>query len=398
MGNELSKVVIVGAGSGGISTASRLIGENPKLKNNIMIIDPQEKHYYQPLWTLVGGGASKKEVTERDQSSVIPEGVKWLKESVQSFSPDNKTLTTHVGTKVSYDYLVVAAGIQVNWGGIDGLKDAIGKNGVCSNYDYAYVDSTWENIRNFKGGKALFTQPNTPVKCAGAPQKIMYLAEQYFRKSGVRNRTNVTFASGMPVIFGVEKYRKSLEKIITEREITTKFQRDLTAIDGKNKKAHFMNLGTNEEEVLDYDMIHVTPPMGPPTFIAKSPLADKAGWVDVDQYTMQHKVYPTVFSLGDCANLPTSKTGAAIRKQAPILAKNIVHHMNGKALSEVYDGYSSCPLVTGYGSLILAEFDYQQKPMETFPFDQSVERSSMYMMKKHMLPVLYWNGMLKGLM
>ena len=398
MRTQTARIVIVGAGSGGISVASRLLRENKQLEHQILIIDPQKKHYYQPLWTLVGGGAAQKEQTERDQSSVIPEGANWLAERVSSFTPDKNELITEEGTKVTYEYLVVAAGIQLNWSKVPGLKESIGTDGVCSNYEYQYVDSTWENIKNFKGGNAIFTMPNTPVKCGGAPQKIMYLAEQYFRKSGVRDQTKVIFATASPSIFSVEKYRKTLEGIIQEREIETKFQRHLTSIDSKNKNAVFTNLETGKEEVLSYDMIHVTPPMGPPEFLEKSPLAAENGWIAADQYTLQHPVYGNVFSLGDCANLPTSKTGAAIRKQAPVVAENILYAMNNEPLAAKYDGYSSCPIVTGYGSLILAEFDYDNYPVETFPFDQSKERLSMYLMKKHMLPALYWNGMLKGLM
>ena len=398
MRTQKARIVIVGAGSGGISVASRLLRENKQLEHQILIIDPQKKHYYQPLWTLVGGGAAQKEQTERDQSSVIPEGANWLAERVSSFTPDKNELITEEGTKVTYEYLVVAAGIQLNWSKVPGLKESIGTDGVCSNYEYQYVDSTWENIKNFKGGNAIFTMPNTPVKCGGAPQKIMYLAEQYFRKSGVRDQTKVIFATASPSIFSVEKYRKTLEGIIQEREIETKFQRHLTSIDSKNKNAVFTNLETGKEEVLSYDMIHVTPPMGPPEFLEKSPLAAENGWFAADQYTLQHPVYGNVFSLGDCANLPTSKTGAAIRKQAPVVAENILYAMNNEPLAAKYDGYSSCPIVTGYGSLILAEFDYDNYPVETFPFDQSKERLSMYLMKKHMLPALYWNGMLKGLM
>ena len=398
MRTQTARIVIVGAGSGGISVASRLLRENKQLEHQILIIDPQKKHYYQPLWTLVGGGAAQKEQTERDQSSVIPEGANWLAERVSSFTPDKNELITEEGTKVTYEYLVVATGIQLNWSKVPGLKESIGTDGVCSNYEYQYVDSTWENIKNFKGGNAIFTMPNTPVKCGGAPQKIMYLAEQYFRKSGVRDQTKVIFATASPSIFSVEKYRKTLEGIIQEREIETKFQRHLTSIDSKNKNAVFTNLETGKEEVLSYDMIHVTPPMGPPEFLEKSPLAAENGWIAADQYTLQHPVYGNVFSLGDCANLPTSKTGAAIRKQAPVVAENILYAMNNEPLAAKYDGYSSCPIVTGYGSLILAEFDYDNYPVETFPFDQSKERLSMYLMKKHMLPALYWNGMLKGLM
>lgn len=391
-------VAIVGAGSAGISVAARLVRDSKKLRGQIVIIDPATKHYYQPLWTLVGGGAAKKEVTERDQTGLIPAGVDWLQESVALFHPADNALQTIEGSQISYDYLVVAAGIQIEWGRIKGLQESIGKNGVCSNYSYQYVDSTWEFIRSFKGGNAIFTQPNTPVKCGGAPQKIMYLADDYFLKSGVRNKSQVIFCSANASIFAVKKYADTLEKVIQRKKIETRYKRNLIEIKPETKEAVFEHLDTNDREVLRYDMIHVTPPMQAPDFIAKSPLADAGGWVDVDKFTLQHIRYENIFGIGDCSNLPTSKTGAAIRKQAPTVARNLLSLMKGEPLAVEYDGYTSCPLVTGYNKLVLAEFDYNLTPQETFPFDQSKERMSMYLLKKEALPIMYWDGMLKGLM
>ncbi|WP_145838536.1 NAD(P)/FAD-dependent oxidoreductase, partial [Bacillus paralicheniformis] len=388
-------IVIVGAGTAGISVAARLVRAYKKLKGQIAIIDPQTKHYYQPLWTLVGGGAAKKEESERDLASLIPGGVDLIGDAVTEFRPNQNTLLTKQGTVVSYDYLVAAAGLQIDWDGVKGLKDAVGKNGVCSNYSYHTVDSTWENIRNFKGGTAIFTHPDSPVKCGGAPQKIMYLADDYFRKSNVRNQSDMIFASAKSTIFDAPKYANALKKVVRRKDIQTMYKRNLIEIRPDSKEALFENLDTGEQEVLAYDLLHVTPPMKAPLFIKESALADAGGWVDVDPYTLQHKKFANVFGIGDCANLPTSKTGAAVRKQAPVVVRNLMSLIKGSSLEAKYDGYTSCPLVTGYNKLVLAEFDYHKVPQETFPFDQSKERFSMYLLKRRLLPIMYWNGMLK---
>lgn len=393
---EKHEIVIVGGGTAGISVAARL--RNLAHPPGVTIIEPSDKHYYQPLWTLVGAGVFRKEETARDQKPFIPRGATWLRDKVASFDPDQNQLTLASGTTLAYDQLIVAAGIQLDWAKIPGLKESIGKQGVVSNYAYETVDSTWAAIREFKGGRALFTFPNTPIKCAGAPQKIMYLAEHAFRRAGVRDRSEVVFASAGPRIFGVAKYRESLEAIIAARDIHTHFRHDLVEIRGDRKQAVFEQLDTHEKVVMDYDMIHVTPPQSSPDFIKQSKLANAQGWVEVDKYTMQHTRYPNVFSLGDCSSLPTSKTGAAIRKQAPILVDNLVAFRAGKPLPGRYDGYASCPLITGYGTCIMAEFDYDGNPTETFDFDQSQERTSMYMLKAYALPKMYWHGMLRGRM
>ncbi len=390
------QVLIIGGGSAGLTVAAHL--SNMPNAPQIGIVEPSEKHYYQPIWTLVGGGVFPKEVSERNQADFIPAGATWIKDKVASFDPENNSVTLQSSEIISYDYMIVAAGIQIDWNLIPGLAESIGKpgTGVCSNYSYETVDSTWESIRNLRGGTAIFTQPNTPIKCAGAPQKICYLAEDHFRKSGIRDKVNVVFASAGGGIFGIKKYATSLNQVVKRKEIDARYKHNLIALHPDKREAVFEQLGGGENVTMKYDMIHVTPPMSAPDFIQNSPLASSAGWVEVDKHTTQHTRYPNVFSLGDCSSLPTSKTGAAIRKQAPTTAANLMSLINGMPLTSTYDGYTSCPLVTGYGSLILAEFDYNGNPKESFPFDQAQERYSMYALKAYGLPRLYWHGMLRG--
>ncbi|QDV31849.1 Sulfide dehydrogenase [flavocytochrome c] flavoprotein chain precursor [Planctopirus ephydatiae] len=391
------QIVIVGGGTAGITVAAQLT-RGWFNSRDVAVIEPSDKHYYQPLWTMVGAGLAKKEATEHTEASVIPRGVTWIRDAVSEFLPEQNTIRTQDGKTVTYDWLVVAAGLQVNWDQIPGLRESIGKHGVCSNYSYSTVDSTWEAIRNFRGGNAVFTNPSGAVKCGGAPQKIMYLADDRFREAGVRDKTKIIYASALQNIFAVEKYRATLLKVIARKQIECRFRHELVAIRAESQEADFINLETQETVTIPFDLLHVTPPMGPPGFIARSAIADKQGWVEIDKDSLRHVRFANVFALGDCSNLPTSKTGAAIRKQAPVVVKNLLAAMQGQPLSTKYDGYTSCPVVTGIGKLVLAEFDYDKQPAETFPVDQSKERWSMWILKRYLLPVFYWHGMLKGRM
>ncbi len=388
------QIVIVGGGTAGITVAARLRNADPAL--DIAIIEPSEKHYYQPLWTLVGGGIFKPEESGRDEADLIPYGVKWIKDYVDSFAPGANSVALRGGETITYDYLIVAPGIQLNWGQIKGLQESLGKDGVCSNYSIDTVASTWEFVRNLKEGVALFTQPSGAIKCGGAPQKICYLAEDHFRRSGVRDQIKVIFSLAGPRLFAVDRYREVLEKVSQRKGVEPRFRHNLVEIRSASKEAVYRHMDTDEEIIIKYDMIHVTPPMSAPDFVAGSELADEGGWVDVDKHTLQHTRFANVFGIGDASSLPTSKTGAAVRKQAPVLVSNLLSLIRQEPLTASYDGYTSCPVVTGYDSLVLAEFDYSGQPAETFPFDQAKERFSMFILKKFGLPALYWHGMLRG--
>jgi sulfide:quinone oxidoreductase len=389
-------ILVVGGGTGGISVAARLSLALPA--ESIALVEPSDKHYYQPIWTLVGGGVFEKSISERDEIDYIPHGVTWIKDRVSGFDPDHHVVITASGERIGYQQLVVALGIQLDWNKIDGLDGHLGRNGICSNYRYDLVDSTWHALENTTEGNAIFTFPATPVKCAGAPQKIMYLADEHFRRRGVRGQVPVLFASAGKSIFGVEYYARALRKVVVRKQIDTRFRHDLVAVRARSREAVFKQLDDDSEVIIPYGMLHVVPPQSAPDVIKQSVLADPAGWLEVDKYTLQHPRFPDVWSLGDCSSLPTSRTGAAIRKQAPVLVENLLSHRDGRAAMARYDGYASCPLVTGYGKLILAEFDYDGRPQESFPFDQSQERYSMWALKAYGLPEMYWNGMLRGRM
>lgn len=389
-------ILIVGGGTAGLTVAAQVAG-GPR-PPRIGLIEPSAKHYYQPLWTLVGGGIFPKEESVRDEAEFVPEGVTWIREGVTAIDPERGQVQTPEAGAITYDYLIVAAGLQLGWSKIPGLVESVGKpgTGVCSNYSYDTVSSTWDNIRAFRGGTAIFTEPVTPVKCGGAPQKIMYLAEEAFRRNGVRDRTRVVFMNAKATLFTAPYYTPALERIIESRGIEVRLGHELTMLKPEAKQALFRNLKTGEDVTIDYDMIHVTPPMGAPDFVRASALASPEGWVEVDKHTLRHVRFPNVFALGDNSSLPTSKTGAAIRKQAPVVVQNLLAVRAGEEPVARYDGYTSCPVVTGRGKLIMAEFDYDKKPVESFPFDQRQERFSMYALKAYALPQMYWHGMLRG--
>ena len=428
------QVLIIGGGTAGIMVAAQLRKKNPGA--DIGLIEPSKTHYYQPAWTLVGANTYDFDKTARPMASVIPDGVEWIKDFADKFEPEKNLVVTKGGKQISYDFLVVCPGLRMAPELVEGLVEAMDKGIVCSNYTDPL--HTWELLKDFQGGTALFTMPTTPIKCGGAPQKIMYLADEHFKRTGVREKTDIVFAIPGGVIFAVKRIADTLMKVVDKKDINVRFFHKLVKVDPANRIAWYeiekdlsaggcVVMSDDSSKTLDkdiqynykdvkvsqengrygihFDFMHLAPPQAAPKFIAGSPLATSDGWLAVNDKTLQHLKFENIFGLGDCAQLPTAKTGAAIRKQVPVVVANILQMIAQKELADkTYDGYSSCPLVTGYGKMVLAEFDYSKefKPdpkLSGFPFflkDSSQEHWRLWILKKYLLPYLYWNKMLKG--
>ncbi len=426
------QIVIIGGGTAGIMVAAQTLKKNSNA--DIALIDPAEYHYYQPAWTLVGANTYDYEKTKRTMSSLIPSGVKWIKEFADKIDAEHNSVQLMNGNSITYDFLVVATGIKIAPEMVEGLAEAMDKGVICSNY--TDPKHTWEVLKNFKGGTALFTQPATPIKCGGAPQKIMYLADDHFKKIGVRNKTKIVFATPGGVIFGVKVIAKTLMEVNKRKDINIRYFHKLVKVDGKNQIAwyelnkdvkaggcvvisgdnddidesfqfNYKDVKVDKENGLfgiHFDMMHLAPPQCAPDLVKNSTLANADGWLDVDKGTLQSNKFKNVFGLGDSAGLPTAKTGAAIRKQVPIVVENLQRLIAAKDISsKTYNGYSSCPLVTGYGKMVLAEFDYDKnftpdpKLKQLLISDSSKEHWRLWILKKYLLPRLYWNKMMKGI-
>ena len=393
-------VVIVGGGAAGISVASSLLSRKSDLE--IAIIDPADVHYYQPGWTMVGGGIFEASDTAKTMGSLIPKGVHWIKSAVAAFEPKDNAVVLDGCRVVKYGRLVVCPGLKLDWHKVEGLVDTLGKNGVTSNYRYDMAPYTWHLVQTMKAGRALFTQPPMPIKCAGAPQKAMYLSADHWLKSGTLDKIDIQFMNAGGVLLGVKDYVPALMDYVKRYDAGLNFFHNLVAVDGPGKKAVFEVKEPEKDPrqvEVEFDMMHVTPPQTAPDFIRVSPLADAAGWVDVDQSTLRHKTFDNIWSLGDVMNAPNAKTAAAARKQAPVVAENIVSDIAGHSATAQYDGYGSCPLTVERGKIVLAEFGYGGTLLPSFPrwlVDGTKPTRTAWLLKERILPPIYWRAMLRG--
>ena len=432
--NAKGKIVIVGGGLAGMSTAARLTLnlDNP----DITVIEPEKlSTSYQPGQTLVAAGIWDEDDILYDRDDFVPDGVKVIKERAILFNPQENKLTTDKGQVVSYDYLIIATGLQLDFERIKGLEEAgraysagdntkllkaLGDNGICSIYTAKGATKTWEQMQKYiaqaKSGKKtkfVFTHPSTPIKCGGAPKKIMYLTNARLKEEDARENAELTFYPNGGAMFGVPEYHDAILGQFKRENFKWHYRHNLIEVDKEKKIAVFDSkwqekgpwdpvmkdyevIPKHEKIRVAYDFLHITPAQIAPREIGESDLGSAKGWVPVNKETLQHIRYENVFSLGDIAQVPMGKTGGSIRKQYKVLVDNLIALMNGKKLEAKYAGYTVCPLITDIGTVMLAEFDWTVTPTPSFPLDPTVERWVHWLMKVHLLKPMTMYGMLSG--
>lgn len=427
--DAVGKIVIVGGGAGALMVLARL--RRALSQPDITIIAPNDKHVYQPGQIFVAAGEYDPEDIIFDNTGYIGEDVTWIKDEAATFDPDNNSLMTKGGKKVEYDYLIVATGMQYHYEQIAGLSiDMLGKHGISSVYhndlaagtaEGGVITRDWFNAlkeaAKTSKPRVICTQPSTPLKCGGAPQKILYLADDFLKRDKLN--ADFTFATAGEKLFSLPEIDEALNKVQKSYgNITNKFGHELIAIDAEKKIATFLHkyqvqgeydkvyeeyemIDKEEEVQLEYDFIHISPPSAAVDAVANSPLGwqkgSAQGWLEVDRETLQHRRYKNVFGIGDVCGIPIGKTGGSARHQGPIVVGNLISVMEKKEPVLKFDGYTVCPLKTSYGEIIMAEFNYDGLA-PSFPLDPAQPRWIWWVFDLYMLQPMYRYLMLNGLM
>ena len=369
-----ARIVIVGAGAAGLAMASRLRRGMPNA--TLTVIDARKEHHFQPGFTLVGAGLwTPGHVTERN-ADYMPRGVEWIEETVAEFDPEADAVVTASGRKVEYDFLIVATGLKLDYTAIEGMDASlIGQEGIASIYaGPAEAAASATAIDRFleAGGIGLFGRPAGEMKCAGAPLKITFITDDKARRQGRRGAVELTYNAHGPAVFAVPPVNDKVKEMFSARGVAVNYGHVLKAIDPGAKRATYRTEGG--DVTLDYDFIHVVPPMRAPDAVRESPLPWREGnlaadgWVEADKATLRHPRYPNVFAVGDIAGVPRGKTAASVKWQVPVVAENLIAETAGRTATAAYNGYTSCPMVTGYGKAMLIEFDYDGTLIPSFPF------------------------------
>lgn len=407
-----ARIVIIGAGAAGTALANRLVDRLEGAE--ITIIDARAEHLYQPGLTLVASGLKPASYVQSKTTDWLPKGIKLIAENAAAIDPITKMVATSGGQKITYDYLVVATGLALDHAAIEGFSlDMVGSNGIGALYAGAdYAAKTWDAARKFTevGGIAVMTRPTTEMKCAGAPLKHAFLVEDIASRTVGKGKYEIHYTAPQGALFGVPIVSEKVRMLFGARGIATHMQHTLKSIDAGAKRATFEQVGVDaatKTEVktlveMPYDYLHVIPPQRAPDVIRQSGLswADKwtdQGWVEVDQGTMRHLRYPEVFALGDVAGVPKGKTAASVKWQVPVVEDHLIASIEGRDGTQVYDGYTSCPLITRVGSAMLVEFDYKNNLVPSFPgFIAPLEELWISWLMKEVALKATYNAMLRG--
>ena len=389
------RVIVIGGGNGGISVAARLRNAGV---DDIAIIEPREEHLYKPLFSHVAGGTAPASITVRPQRDVMPKGVEWIQDAVASVQPDSDAVVLESGDRLTYDQLIVCPGIQLDWDRVPGLVDAMQTPAAASHYQFELAKKASALLRDLKEGTVVFTQPDGPASCAGAAQKPMYQACDYWRATGVLDALRVVMVVPTPTAF-LEPFDRELERKIAEYGIELRTRSVLLRVDAEAQEVVLG--GPNGPEHVHYDVLNVEPPQSAPDWLKATSLAVpgvSGGFVEVDPRTLRHPRFPNVWALGDAAATTNSKCGGALRKQTWVVAKNVKKALRGKEPSARYDGYAVCPFTVSRSTVVWAEFDDQGRQKPTIPFYKRMYRESRlsWVFDRHVLPWVYWNLILTG--
>ncbi|MBT2586404.1 NAD(P)/FAD-dependent oxidoreductase [Arthrobacter sp. ISL-95] len=391
------EVVIIGGGNAGVSLAARLKRYGIK---DIALIEPKEHHLYQPLFSHIAGGRAEVKEAVRSQHSVTPKGVAWIKDKAVDVDAKANSVTLASGSTVSYEHLVVCPGLQYNWDAVPGLAEAVHSAYGSSHYEFELAPKLWTLLSSMTSGTVVFTMPSGPVKCAGASQKPMYLACDYWREQGVLENIRVVMVQPYPTVFGVPQVDGELDRKIAEYGIELRTNSELVAVNPADRTATIRSIKDHTSEELPYDVLNAVPPQSAPEWLKTTDLpadGDRHGFVEVDTQTLRHPRYPNVWSLGDAAGTTNSKAGGALRKQTKVLAENLLSVRKGEPLSAKYNGYSVCPFTVSRSTVVFAEFDDGYQPMPTIPQVPTWKESRLsWWVDRDMFPQVYWHLILKG--
>ena len=390
------RIVILGGGTGGTLTANRLRKRYSRDVATITVVDRDDAHVYQPGLLFVPFGLTTADDIVRPRGRQLHRGIEYVRSDIDRVVVAEDRVVLSDGSALPYDVLVVATGAVLQPEETEGLTGAGWRENVHTFYDLDGATALADALATFEGGRLVVNVVDLPIKCPVAPLEFCFLADWYLQERGIRDKVQLTYVTPLDAAFTKPVAAERLAGMLAEKgvELVTEF--NTGEVDGEGGRL----VGYDGREV-PFDLAVVVPVHGGAPYVARSEgLGDALGFVTTDPHTLQSKVRPNVFAIGDAANLPASKAGSVTHFEGEVLVENIVRFLAQEPLDSSYDGHANCFIETGFGKAMLIDFNYEQEPVPGhFPGPVGLpllKESRANHLGKLMFQWVYWHGLLPG--
>ncbi len=390
----MKSVVVLGAGTGGTIVANRLQKTLPR-DWSVTVVDPEPEHVYQPGLLFVPFGGSDD--LERPRARTLRSGVTWVHAAVRTVRAAERRVVLESGDELPYEILVVATGARICPEETPGLEGPEWRRSVHEFYTLEGARSLRDALAAFEGGRLVVNVVEMPVKCPVAPLELLFLADDFFARRGVRDRVELVYATPLDSAFTKPVCAERLGFLLEEKGIALEPEFSASEVDAEGRV-----LSSYDERKVPYDLLVTVPVHKGAACVEASGLGDEMGFVPTDRNTLLARGDDRVFALGDATNLPVSKAGSVAHFQAEVLAANVLRAIAGKSPLAGYDGHANCFIESGKGKALLIDFNYETEPLpgefplpRVGPFPLLRESRRNHWGKLAFRP-LYWNALLPG--
>jgi sulfide:quinone oxidoreductase len=390
-----TRIVIIGGGTGGTLMANRLRGRLDDAE--ITVVDADDRHLYQPGLLFVPFGLADPDELARSRAAQFHAGITFVLGSVARVDPEVNRVNLLDGSSLDYDVLIVASGATLQPEETDGLASAFGRSAFTF-YTLDGAVGLRDALASFAGGQLLVNVVDMPIKCPVAPLEFAFLADWFLQRAGIRDRTDITFVTPLEGAFTKPVASARLGQLLAEKRIAVRTEFATGGVDAEAGR-----LVSWDEREVAFDLLVTVPVHGGAPFVTATPgLGDELGFVVCDPHTLQAKLAPNIFAIGDATNLPTSKAGSVTHFEADTLVENVTRFLAGDPLEPSYDGHANCFVESGFHKALLIDFNYDVEPLPgRFPEAHIgplplLEESRLNHMAKLLFQWMYWNVLLPG--
>jgi sulfide:quinone oxidoreductase len=374
------RIVILGGGVGGTIVANLLARKLTRRQAAITLIDRTGIHVYQPGWLYVPFGGDPPERWERPERSLLSRKVDLVVGDAARIDRDGRAVEMADGTTHPYDYLVIATGARLAPETVPGYSE-----GAHHFYSAEAALRLHAALRDFEGGRVVVGVADIPYKCPPAPLEFTFMLDDYLRERGLRDKTEMLYLSPINRAFTIESVSEFVTPMLEDRGVQVETFFNTEEIDPVAR-----TISSLEGSSFEYDLLVLVPPHRGTKIVMESGLGDAQGWIETDRETLQSKLDPSIYVLGDASDLPVSKSGSAAHFEARVVAGRIAGAISGKDGEIRYDGAVMCFLETGRGQASQLVFDYKNPPQPPQP-------NQFYHYEKALFNRAYWYLVPRGL-